>query len=75
MGDGHKKNTDYSVCIKVSEGVYEKWKDRLKLKGIKTYGDGARTMLANRYVYERAVTEITDQQLDRLVEDLIGGTK
>jgi ATP-dependent Lon protease len=69
----HRSNTDYSVNIKVSEEVYERWKDRLELRNIYSYGHKSKITIANKYLYERAVNSITDDQLDRLVKDLLEG--
>lgn len=61
---------DYSVCIKVSPEMYDKYRNRLNNKGISTYGGNSKVSLVNRSVFEWALDEMSEATLNKILEDL-----
>ena len=64
----YKTNQDYSVCIKVSEDIYQTWQSRLEHKGIKVSGAYSKISKANRLLVETAMQSLTEDDLVKIID-------
>lgn len=62
----------YRINIMVTFEVYERYRERLKLKGINVKGPNSKVMALNRAVLEVALEEMTDETLERIIMDVHG---